>query len=546
VAAAPRYSVVDYDRKYKKLVAFTEWAASRWDQIHNIFAAEDRCQYVVDGSIGRHGLMSNQWEQALRRMGFQGDCLVVFNEIAVECRNEKLDRRRWNAGVETYDTISLRQLNRFEKRVKAKGADALPGEGGPPANRFIQLLRQQRGTLLRAWRLDLDKRGTGRVAYADFTNTCRRLGLAGQGRQIWNALRDDQRPLEFQDVAEREAVNLESFARTLWYAVGFDLDRAWNIMDVHGQKYLTLEEFQRGTQKLGFEGDAKLLFRGLDTSGLGRVWWSEFDYVQRVSQLAHQRLQQKSRGHVSDLITWVQRSFGGAEEFIANLGLACDSPEEVNISDLAARLTACGYDGDARLAAVRAARWADPSGTQISASALFTLLSGTGIRREGISTTTGKPLRPKQGPEPRTPTEGRDPNMAKQAWKDGVDNFSDNNMSRPKGVRAYFTSTKKSEERRGETLRGDASSASSFRPASRRRPGPGGTTEDRPEFDTRAPCSADVNTQLPASKRQYFSDPTDRPVREKVREELRQRNFNRRSRGAARPGGTDEDDQSAD
>mmetsp|Transcript_47642 Transcript_47642/g.101943 ORF Transcript_47642/g.101943 Transcript_47642/m.101943 type:complete len:701 (+) Transcript_47642:57-2159(+) len=510
---------------------FYQWVASnnRWELVKSLFIEDDKHQYVVGGAVGRKGMSKVEWMQHLRSLGYQGNCHVIFDEVVQECRNDMEDKRQkqydqTRAGRPVrysyrIDTITLAQLRRYEGRLAAMARGLQPGQDAYPIDRFIKLLKDKRGQLLRAWRLDLDVRGAGRVAYIDFAQNCRRLGIADEARTLWNALCPDGRPLDFARFGGEEANNLEAFAEALWHSVGFDLQKAWSLLDVGHQHWLSEEEFERGVRKLGFEGNAQILFRGLDTSGLGRVWQTEFDYLQKVTQIA-QRTLHYSSNVVNELISWVQREQGGAAELLAKIGLG-GAVREISVGDLAARLAALGFEGDARGAAVRAARneGGSSSGTQVSLESLEGLLSGV---RSSLAPKHGK-----MGTTPKRPVQRAQPGggMAKQVWKDGVDNISDMNQIMPKGVRAYFSNPERAKTERAEHRVNPKRFVPLDRTASRRglpEEAPPSTSRSMPSWDNSLTDASELNSTMTVHSRRYFSNFSDKPVKEQLKNRMTQ------------------------
>ncbi|CAE7233336.1 spop [Symbiodinium sp. CCMP2456] len=60
------------------------------------------------------------------------------------------------------------------------------------------------------------------------------------------------------------------FSEVLWIRTGFDLSRAWALLDPSNRQALTLPEFVRGCRELGFDGDAVHIFKG--SRCLARAW----------------------------------------------------------------------------------------------------------------------------------------------------------------------------------------------------------------------------------------------------------------------------------
>lgn len=418
----------------RAVVDFADWATPRWDQLHEAFARDVRDPSggaFPDSGHRSRTMRLERWVELLRAKGFKGDAHAVFEQIACEEVGQQPSQK--DQGVEAA-VITLAQLKRFEARLTAATAGLSAADQGSVANRFARQLRQSRGTVLRGWRMDVDLRGTGRVALTDFTTACRKLGGNVQPRLIWDCLRKEGRtaPLEFHELAPEEADNIEALAEILIARFGFNLDAAWKQMDEHHQNYLAFQDFNVAARQMGFDGDTKVLFRGLDISGLGRVLREDFMYLGKVStQSPHGRLAQN--GPLPDLVAFMRREATSIDEFLGNLGIApCQT--EIAINDLSARLTAVGFEGDALRASAHAAR--SSGGSRVTVEVLRTLLSGERLRdSDGGSTIASL--------APPVAMRIRPPPMYKEAWNNSVDDLSSKNLSKCHSVRSYFDGLRK-------------------------------------------------------------------------------------------------------
>jgi len=509
------------------VVQFTDWVQSipnGWDQIHQIFLREDTNpaggSYMDNGNQGSRGIAKKRWVLLMKNKGYPNEegTSAIFDEIVKEIRTDRKGKMGDVVDAPAEPLVTLAQFKRFERRVVSVNGTTSPRDDQSPASRFVRFLIRERGSSLRAWHLELDVRGTGRVALIDFTNACRKLGVANQGKLIWNNLHSDKvTPLEFHELDPREAGNVEDFAETLWSTVGFDLAKAWLFLDTNNQNYLSLDEFRAGARKLGFEGDARLLFKGLDTSGLGRVSRKDFEYVGKVSRMGHKRLGGINRqGAVTDLITWVQRELGGAHELIVKLGLGMGGSKSIVVGDLAARLTALGFEGDALQAASRAARL--EGGTHVTADTLYGLLSGGKARLPDRLQVPG--AKPRRSASASVASSRR---SDRGVWCDGVDNIADHNMHRCKYTRGYFRHNRTSGAA-DKSPQFDFRSASITSGMSPQWVEETKVNQPRPawndNFDHIAQSSNEI---LSSHSRRYFSNPNEKPVREERRTLIQQR-----------------------
>lgn len=477
------------------ILEFKDWAEMHWESIVTYFKTDDMFQHIDGGMLHRRGKSKAEWVHLCKDLGFTGRADLIFDEITKELHNETEDKRLdiYKNKLEDMPvsdsnkqsaSMSLCQLRRFEGRLKKIDSCLKAKSSGSPADHFVQLLLKKRGTLLRAWRMDIDIRLTGRVTYVDFAQRCRDLGTSMQPRKIWNSLCPDGQHLEFQALAPDEARNLGKFADVLRRGVGVDLDKAWAFMDSSHQNWVSAKEFEQCTQELGFEGDVNLIFCGLDATGaaqppsnkkgLGRLCRNEFNYFVKISQFSQSPTScNVTSGPIDDLIMWANREHGTPEELILKLGLA-GRGREISAGDLAARLTAMGFDGDAR----EAARMAALHDSMVSAESLARLLSGV-------------------------------PPMLEKNSRIGHSPISE------RGCRS------RSQPRQGRCI-GDrpdskAKNRSRFQP---KQGSPIGAHLDvkptwNPSFGM-ASESSNLNCQLTKYSRHYFSDPSDKPVKQEM------------------------------
>ncbi|CAE7561900.1 unnamed protein product [Symbiodinium natans] len=476
----------------------------------------------------------------ISNLGFPGDALAVFQTIVEDFPSEEKEKQLRAAGVDSMSVMTLAQLRRFEEEMSVKRLSLSVQDEGSPSWQFAQFLKRSRQNLLRAWRLDLDVKQNGTVTFVDFASACRRLGLQGQCRQIWTSLRPtDDKALEFAELAPYEAAHVEEFAELIWEASGYDLDKAWRLFDYDQKNKMTKADFVQSAQHLGFRGNAELLFKGLDATGLGWIWRDDFEYIPKVSQVARQRLH-GAEGPLASLVRFAQREMGGAEEMISKLGLG-GAQSEVTVCDLAARLTALGFDGDAQRAAVHAAKCDSGSGTKVSAEKLFKILSAQKKEKPGVSNrgdvaaasptvfmrkrSTGAGLKPKMlaKKKPASPASQHPP------WNSSVQDLCVSNKLHP-SLRFYFADFdpghREKKQAACQAMKEAAKTSSKFTPPARTSHSSSGTRSSgmrqaiHPSWVTSLPAESE-NTPRPC--RRYFESAEHKPVRDEVHDLLRMR-----------------------
>jgi len=158
----------------------------------------------------------------------------------------------------------------------------------------------------------------------------------------------------------------------------------------------------------------------------------DFEYLRLVTRVAPRKLQEHP-GAIADLIQWVQRKLGGADELIGRLGLMGKNAN-ISVGDLAVHLAALGFEGDALQAATRAAR--NDGGNHVTAESLRQLFSSTPPSQAIL------PMRTYPGIK-NSASEQWNGNSARGAWNNGVCDLVAQNKTRPQGQRYYFSAPKR-------------------------------------------------------------------------------------------------------
>jgi len=466
------------------VVRFARWAGCRWARMQALFSTEGHLGNVAH----RCSVSEACFVDYLQRHGFQGDGARIFRIIQDRCRDESF-RNGQHCGRDS--VIRLPQFLNFKRYASALAAPMLDDE----LQIFVNVLRQHRGTVLRAWRLDLDRHAIGRVTFADLAAACRKLDMSGEARAIWKAVRGSEGrdregsvvPLKFTELASEEAADLEGLVQILWLKLGFDLDKAWSSFDTGGRGVVTLDEFSRGLRSMGFDGNAKLIFRGLDVSGLGRMRRVDFAYLE---VLLHGSAEAPTLGDVDPdvraFIAWVHQVVGNPNELLTKLALLPESGQDqvpmLSVKDLATRLQVLGFPCNALRVAVAAARGID--GAQISGNSILSLFSRRRDSTLSNTASTASDGSPRTSPTSATFHFGS-PRSA--SWNGLIHDPSAANAERSASTRNYFSVP----ERGKMPLWGPASfSIPASAPAS---PSRQGRTHD---FDRHNPNEARWNNSL--------------------------------------------------
>mmetsp|Transcript_62044 Transcript_62044/g.145570 ORF Transcript_62044/g.145570 Transcript_62044/m.145570 type:complete len:711 (+) Transcript_62044:78-2210(+) len=260
---------------------FLRWVLPCWQPLQDLFVDKNSAEQV-NGSKQPSGserksrsVAAEDFVRFLQGLRFKADARTLVRLIFQRCEIE--DKHRLREGVES---ITLSQLQSFRRKAEANLLKC-----------FCEALRKTRGTVLRAWRLDLDVRGHGVVQRSDLERACRVVGCGDDAASVWQALRPfggPQHPLEICDLAPAEAANLYTFTEEVFKLLGYHLNRAWGLLSNGSSaaaevKSINSEQFQQAYSRLGLTGDAGLIYRGLVSfnkdGSEGKLWKEELDYA---------------------------------------------------------------------------------------------------------------------------------------------------------------------------------------------------------------------------------------------------------------------------
>jgi Ca2+-binding EF-hand superfamily protein len=220
-------------------------------------------------------ITSREFVLMLKQHGFIGDCMTIFNEIEKE--NSEIKKSL------THDrnpTIVYSQLMSFERRPTIIMAS------------LAEFCSLKRGTTMRAWRLDMDLKGSGKCEKADFMRFGKSVGCEEQCKFLWDNFRPaSEQSLTFADLDPVEYNNAEAFAELLLEQSDWNAEVAWENLDDQKRGCLTFEQFRNRAKQFGFEGSVRPIFEGLTVSNQGRLWREEFEYlwVIAIGALKHKR-----------------------------------------------------------------------------------------------------------------------------------------------------------------------------------------------------------------------------------------------------------------
>mmetsp|Transcript_73609 Transcript_73609/g.204590 ORF Transcript_73609/g.204590 Transcript_73609/m.204590 type:complete len:993 (+) Transcript_73609:89-3067(+) len=515
----------NFDVHKPDVVKFRKWAAlgNTWGHFEKLFKDTSRPEYVL-GFHQRCAARCEDFVNVCRIFKFDGDATSVFKEIQQLCLTRREEENRLKYG--TGDFIFLKQFKLFERKARDAN-DQTEGEGGgSPLSCLIAKLLQLRGNLLKAWRMDLDMRGAGRVGQNDFMHAISKLFPWMKVKPIWGSMRpNSNEPLSFSDLAHNESDNLESLMNVLRDTCGLDMELAWERIDVNHQNYISLQDFQAATAKLGFKGDASAIFAGLGDLGMNRLSKAELKYMARVSRTYFENVAQRTHLH-EEFHLWVHLNYSSTEEFIDTIFAGGKTFSSSN--DFSARLTALGFHGNPTQTAARAA---GRDGVLITPSSVRKMLMGSGNRPPQSPGSRSSPAKlfghTDSIASPRWNRAGSltSPMARKEAWNNRVDDISEKNIHSTQSTRTYFENAAPfSRPASRSACTPDARSHSSTGRLAAKTLDGKTPLEGRPAWVFNDLSGSEANMQKTSPTRNYFSDSRSRPVRDEIHMVLSRKN----------------------
>eukprot|EP00929_Paragymnodinium_shiwhaense_P083835 TRINITY_DN44797_c0_g2_i3.p1 TRINITY_DN44797_c0_g2~~TRINITY_DN44797_c0_g2_i3.p1 ORF type:complete len:1724 (+),score=625.26 TRINITY_DN44797_c0_g2_i3:115-5286(+) len=150
-----------------------------------------------------------------------------------------------------------RRIKEAGESAKAKNVGAQDAEG------LKQLLCKNYGTITAAWRQLLDRDGKNRISWVDFCNAVRGLGFQGNVKAIWKTLDEDGNGSISLDELDPEANTAITTFQGLLLGQFGSFAKAWKALDTKNARKFDEKTFIEKVAGLGYDGDAKQLFKFL-------------------------------------------------------------------------------------------------------------------------------------------------------------------------------------------------------------------------------------------------------------------------------------------
>lgn len=157
----------------------------------------------------------------------------------------------------------------------------LPPESLDYVGAFKDACCRKYRTLMRAWRLDLDQKGVGRVPFSTFCNSARSMGF-GNLRKLWTDLDTNQSGFLTLDKWDPQGLDALMKFKAICRREYGDLEHAFLMaMDQTRSATVTPREFAEFCERVGFPGDVQALFALIDVHEFGFFTMEQLDFLVR-------------------------------------------------------------------------------------------------------------------------------------------------------------------------------------------------------------------------------------------------------------------------
>lgn len=171
---------------------------------------------------------------------------------------------------------------------------------------FLKLLRRKFGTLVRAWRVALDKDSGSELDFCEFVAAVRQMGAGQNARSLWFNLDVDQSgTLSLYDLDPIAAHALDKFRYLCTSQYGSIQNAFANVLDLNKSGMIDIDEFIECTGEMGYDAAAaQELFGFLRPRPGARVLKSiDLDFLQKWENAKQEKKEKAGTLHVG----WVNR-----------------------------------------------------------------------------------------------------------------------------------------------------------------------------------------------------------------------------------------------
>lgn len=226
---------------------------NKFSSVHDAFVAIDL--------EGKKKITAKQFDDALKRYGWIGPTKQLF--VYMDNDSRKI--------------LQPHDFNFLEKWIPFPFL--LVGPNEIAMEEVKALILQRYSNMLKAWRHLMDKDGSNRVNWAEFSQVCKILGYRGDAPGAWRAFDSDLSGYitleELDPVANKFLMDFRNWCRKEFGTV----KSAFSVFDEDGSNSLTFEEFRGACRIYGYTGHYRKLFDSCDINQEGTLSLKEVAFL---------------------------------------------------------------------------------------------------------------------------------------------------------------------------------------------------------------------------------------------------------------------------
>jgi len=143
---------------------------------------------------------------------------------------------------------------------------------------FRDFLTQRFGSVLKAWRLEIDPAGGNELLFSEFIDALIRVSWTGETTALWSALvnqsagEQKDAKVGLKEISSQDGACLYEFRRWTVDGFGGPIDMFKQLTNHRSNASLTYEEFTAACASYCFTGDVNKVFHeALDLEGVGSI-----------------------------------------------------------------------------------------------------------------------------------------------------------------------------------------------------------------------------------------------------------------------------------
>lgn len=254
--------------------------------IWSVFGTVEKAWRSCFNRRGALRITEDEFIAATRELGFRGNALHLFAELATERASTGISRKEfgflhvWIADGQPDRIGSGEPESRWAKPVQEWLPPVKEQKKDGGRNNFKKLLLKSYQNYVRAWRQGLDRDHNGHLDFAEFKLAVKDVGFAGNPRELWQELDENGNGVvSLWELDLETARILKEFNDCAKASYG-SWEAAWKeIMDVRGDDRVKIADFRNGCVGMGYHGDINAMFDLLDVDRTKFLTWAETAWI---------------------------------------------------------------------------------------------------------------------------------------------------------------------------------------------------------------------------------------------------------------------------